>query len=191
MPPGIGGIAPMPPPGPPLPNSFIGACISAFALVGASSHTAPSMSTPSTSAATVARTNCARDTPPRMAHAIIVNTTPNTAAPNVPACESAVKASSASAIAPRRSASPRVVDASARAVPTHAAAMNTIAIDCFSKSPVMRRMGALSVAIVAAAMAAGSALRRPPLHTKVAAKITHATSGCATLSTTRVDHMVA
>ena len=55
----------------------------------------------------------------------------------------------------------------------------------------MRRMGALSVATAAAAMAAGSALRRPPLHLNVATKITTATNGCATLSTTRVDHMVA
>jgi hypothetical protein len=48
-------------------------------------------------------------------------------------------------------------------------------------------MGALSVATAAAAMAAGSALRRPPLHLIVATKITTATYGCATLSITRVQ----
>ena len=138
-----------------------------------------------------ARDTPLRVSPPPIDHATSVIAAPIAAAPNVPACVSAVSTKNPIAHAPRTRSCRASADASARPSAIHAAAMNAIASDCFSKSPTMRRMGEVTVVASVAAIAAGIALRRPRDHANAPAKTLSATSGCPTLSTKRDDHSTA
>ena len=204
-------ISPPPPPSPPPPNNFLGASISACAFSGANIQIAPSSAAPLAPAMSVPRAMSGampramsgamsgampgrrrpRDTPLHTAHAVSVNTAPNAAAPKVPACVSAVSTKNAIVHAARTRSCRASVAAIVRASPSHAAAMNAIASDCFSKSPTMRSRGADRVVASVAATAAGTALRSPRDHEKVATNRLTATSGCPTLSTKRDAHSVA
>ena len=200
-------ISPPPAPSPPPPNNFLGASISACAFSGANIQIAPSSAAPLAPAMSVPRAMSGampramsgampgrrrpRDTPLHTAHAVSVNTAPNAAAPKVPACVSAVSTKNAIVHAARTRSCRASVAAIVRASPSHAAAMNAIASDCFSKSPTMRSRGADRVVASVAATAAGTALRSPRDHEKVATNRLTATSGCPTLSTKRDAHSVA
>ena len=200
-------ISPPPAPSPPPPNNFLGASISACAFSGANIQIAPSSAAPLAPAMSVPRAMSGampramsgampgrrrpRDTPLHTAHAVRVNTAPNAAAPKVPACVSAVSTKNAIVHAARTRSCRASVAAIVRASPSHAAAMNAIASDCFSKSPTMRSRGADRVVASVAATAAGTALRSPRDHEKVATNRLTATSGCPTLSTKRDAHSVA
>ena len=69
--------------------------------------------------------------------------------------------------------------------------MNTYAIDCFSKSPTMRRSGGPTVTAIATATAPVIAPRAPRANVHAATNTATATNGSAAASTTRVAQTVA
>jgi hypothetical protein len=169
----------------------IGNFMMAIALPGASHHTAPNDTTPIDISTTAARTAFLRSTPPRTARTPSINAAPNAVAANVPACVSAAITSINAATSHQRVATRPLSDRIAIHPQIHVPAINTYAIDCFSKSPTIRSSGALTVIANPTAIAPGIMLRFPPAKIHDAKNIGIATIGSAKASTTREAKRVA
>ena len=169
----------------------IGNFMIAVALPGASHHTAPNDTAPIAISTTAARTTFLRSTPPRTARTPSINAAPSAVAANVPACVSAAITSSNAATTHQRFA-PRPLSIRIAIHPhIHVPAINTYAIDCFSKSPTIRSSGALTVTANPTAIAPGIMLRFPPAKIHAAMNKGIATIGSANASTKREEKRVA
>ena len=163
----------------------------AFALPGASHHTAPNDTAPIAISTTAARTTFLRSTPPRTARTPSINVPPSAVAANVPACVSAAITSSNAATSHQRIAAPLLSDRIAIHPHIHVPAINTYAIDCFSKSPTIRSSGALTVIANPTAIAPGIMLRFPLATIHAAMNKGIAATGSANASTKRDAKRVA
>ena len=169
----------------------IGNFIIAVALPGASHHTTPRDTAPIAIRTTAARTAFFRSTPPRTARTASINAAPSAVAANVPACVSAAMISRNAATNHQRVAPRPLSDRIAIHPHIHVPAMNTYAIDCFSKSPTIRSNGALTVIANPTAIAPGIIPRLPPAKIHAAMNNGIAAIGSASASTKREAKRVA